>query len=253
MKKLQDKVVIVTGGGQGIGEAICHHMANEGACVVAADINVERVNKVANEISATGERVLAVEADITKMQDAKRIVESAIAEFGGVNILVNNAGTTAWDRRTFFHESTEDLWDYIIAVNLTGLRNCSRAVIEHMMEKQTGRIISMASIAGVIGSSGKGVEYSAAKAGVIGFTKALAKEVAAHGINVNCISPGLIETAVLASQPQEIKDSVKRNIYVGRLGQPDDIAGLVVFLASNEGSFITGQNFIVDGGITLGP
>jgi len=228
-------------------------MASEGADVVVADIAVEKANEVADEARATGRKAIAVNMDVIKMQDVNQMVKKVLGELGEIDILVNNAGTIAWEKRTLFHESTEELWDYLIAVNLTGVRNCSRAVIEHMMQRQTGRIISMASIAGVTGSSGKGVDYSAAKAGIIGFTKALAKEAAAHGINVNCISPGLTETTFLSTQPQEMKDSLKRTIYVGRLGQPEDIAGMAVFLASDEASFITGQNFIVDGGTTLGP
>ena len=251
-KRLKDKVAIVTGGASGIGKAIVLRMANEGANVVVADIAFEQAMRVASEVVATGGNAIAINVDVVKNQDTNKMAKRVMNDFGKVDILVNNAGGSAREKRSLFCESTEEVWDWVIAINLKGVRNCSRAVIEHMVQRRSGKIINMASISGVIGSSTRGVDYSAAKAGIIGFTKALAKEAAPYGINVNCISPGPIETPLLLSLPEEMLEKVKQTIHLGRLGKPEEIANMVVFLASDETNFITGQNFIVDGGRSLG-
>jgi len=249
--KLKDKVVIVTGGASGIGRAICLGMANEGADVVVADIATEQANKVVNEVKAIGCKAIVVKVDITKSQEANQMAKTVLDEFGKIDILVNNAGASEGKKGVPFCESTEETWDWMIALNLKGVRNCTRAVINHMIDKRSGRIISTASIAGVKGTVPL-TAYSTAKAGVIGFTKVLAKEVASYGVYVNSVSPGPIETPLFLSAPKENQERRLRGVHLGRLGKPEEIASMVVFLASDDASYITGQNFIVDGGKTLG-
>ena len=227
-------------------------MAYEGANVVVADIAVEQANIVTSQVRATGQKAIAMSVDITKSQDANQMVKTVLDEFGRIDILVNNAGGSAREKGSLFCESTEEIGDWIVGINLKGVRNCTRAVIEHMIQRQTGKIISTASITGIVGNIGQ-VDYSAAKAGIIGFTKALATEVAPYKINVNCVSPSTTETERIALRlPEEVKEGERKTTLLGRLGEPEDIANMVDFLASDEANFITGQNFIVDGGRTLG-
>ena len=188
--------------------------------------------------------------DVTQSQDVNRMIELVLKEFGKIDILVNNAGGTPRGKGIPFSESEEKIWDWQIDLNLNSVRNCTRAVINHMIERKDGKIISIASVAGVKGTPGR-IEYSTAKASIIGFTKALAKEVAAFGINVNCVSPGPTETDLLFAAPQENRDALLNTIYLKRFGTPSEVASMVVFLASGESDIITGQNFIVDGGRTL--
>jgi NAD(P)-dependent dehydrogenase (short-subunit alcohol dehydrogenase family) len=248
--KLKDRVAIVTGGASGIGKAICTRMATEGADVVVADIAIEQAKEVAKELNAIGPRVTAIRVDATKSHDANQMVDAVLGEFGRIDILVNNVGGTARERKGPFCESTEEVWDWVIDLNLKSVRNCTRAVINHMIERKSGKIVNIGSVAGVKGSVIL-VDYSAAKAGVIGFTTALAKEVAPYGINVNCVSPGPIETPLLFSSSQERREGLRKTIYLGRFGKPEEIANMAIFLASDEASFMVGQNFIVDGGRSL--
>ena len=226
-------------------------MASQGADVVVADIAVEQAEKVVNEVKAMGRRAMALRVDVTKSEDANQMIKAVLDKFGEIDILVNNAGGSAPEKGIPFCESTEETWDWVIALNLKGVRNCTRAVIEPMMQRRSGKIISIASIAGVKGTADR-VDYSTAKAGVIGFTKALAKEVASYGIYVNSVSPGPIETPLLLASSPERRESLKQSVYLGRFGKAEEIADMVVFLASDEASFIIGQNFIVDGGRSLG-
>jgi NAD(P)-dependent dehydrogenase (short-subunit alcohol dehydrogenase family) len=245
--KLAEKVAIVTGAASGIGRAIALALAREGANVVIGDIDLDGASKVADEIRALGHESIAVKADVSRSEEVNQMVEAAFEEFGRVDILVNNAGGSARERASLFKDSTENVWDFVIGRNLKGTMLCTRAVINHMLEKGTGRIINIASAAGVVGESLL-CDYSAAKAGVIGFTKALAREVSPCGINVNCISPGVIKTKTLESFSEEKLEGPMKGILVGRLGKPEDIACMAVFLASDESSFITGQNHVVCGG-----
>jgi len=247
---LKDKVSIVTGGASGIGEAICKRMAQEGANIVVADIAVEQAEKLSDELNKIGPRALALKVDVTKSQDTEQMLKNVVNEFGKVDILVNNAGGSSPEKGIHFWESREEVWDWTHTLNLKGVNNCTRAVINHMIERKTGKIVSIASISGVDGTVTK-VDYSAAKAGVIGFTRALAKEVASFGVNVNAVSPGPIETPLFISNTEEFKENVLKAIPLKRFGKPEDIANMVLFLASDEADFITGQNFIVDGGRTL--
>jgi len=248
---LKDKVSIVTGGASGIGEAICKRMAQEGANIVVADIAVEQAEKVVDELKAMGSRAMALKIDTTKSQDANKMVTAVLDEFGKVDILVNNVGGTPRGKGGPLWEITEEVWDWMISLNLKSVFNCTKAVINHMIEKRAGKIISIASVAGVRGTATR-IGYSTAKAGVICFTKALAKEVASYGISVNAVSPGPTETELLSAASQQRRKGLMKSIYLGRFGKPEEIANMVVFIASDEADFITGQNFIVDGGRTLG-
>lgn len=248
--KLKDKVVIVTGGASGIGEAICKRMAEEGATVVIADISIEQAAKVAKEIMGKGKKAGTRKVDITKSQEVNQMVESVLGEFKKIDILVNNAGGSSPEKGVYFHQSDEKTWDWTIALNLKGARNCTRAVINHMIQRKSGKIVNIASISGVAGTLTK-VDYSAAKAGVIGFTRALAKEVASYGINVNSVSPGPIATPLFVQNKEDFKEAARQAVLLKRFGKPEEIANMVVFLASDEANFIIGQNFIVDGGRIL--
>ena len=247
--KLKGKVSIVTGGGGGIGEAICKRMAREGARVAVADISFEAAKKVANEIELKGGKAIAREVDVTRSLNVNEMINRVLNEFGWIDILVNNAGGGARQKAPFY-ESTEEDWDYVIALNLKGVRNCTRAVINHMIQRHTGKIISIASVAGVKGTTNI-LDYSTAKAAVIGFTKALAREVASLGINVNSVSPGPIATPLFLRNSEEFKERITKDVLIGRLGNPEEIANMVVFLASDEADYVVGQNFIVDGGRSL--
>jgi len=248
--KLECKVSIVTGAGQGIGQAIALSLAKEGADVVVNDMNIETAKSIAAEIQAMGRRTLAIKADVGKSEEVNEMVTMIISEMGGVDILVNNAGGGARERGSEFKDSTEEVWDFVINRNLKGVLNCTRAVINHMIERQSGKIVNIASTIAFSPEPGQ-ADYGGAKAGIIGFSKSLAKEVGRYGINVNCVSPGVIETIALKQVPQEMLERYLSKQILKRRGQPQDIANMVVFLASEEASFITGQNYAVCGGISV--
>jgi NAD(P)-dependent dehydrogenase (short-subunit alcohol dehydrogenase family) len=251
--KLENKVAIVTGAGGGIGQVTAIRLAKEGANLVVNDISPEALNKVASEIKGMGHKVIAVKADITHSKEVKQIVKTALDELGGIDILVNVAGGAArGEKRGYFHEVSEEAWSSVIDLNLKGTLMCCHAVIEHMMKKRSGKIINIGSVAGMIGSSIAMADYSAAKAGVIGFTKALAKELGPYGINVNCVSPGPIGTPHFFTLDPETVKKLESFTYLKRLGKPEEVANVVVFLASDEASYVTGQNYAVCGGRSLG-
>jgi len=254
--RVKDKVAIVTGGAGAIGGEVSRLLAAEGASVVVADIKMAEAVRVVKEITSAGHKGLAVSTDVIKIDDAKRLVSTTLNSFGHIDILVSVAGgSTGPSIKTgldFFAQSSEKRAEEIVDLNLIGTINCTRAVINHMIARRSGKIVSISSTSGVIGMM-KGVEYSAAKAGIIGLTKALAKEVAPYGINVNCISPGIVGTPrVLAMAKESIAEWAK-GIKMGRLCRPEEIASVVLFLVSEESSYITGQNIVVDGGLSLGP
>ena len=243
--KLENKVAIVTGGANGIGRAIALRLAQEGADVVIPDIDLKGANKVVQEIEAQGRRGLAIKTDVSKSDEVKAMAKTALDKFGKVDILVNNAGGSERERRAPFKDSTEEVWDYVIAINYKGVLNCCRAVINHMIDRRYGKIVSIGSIAGEAGASEGHAAYDGAKGAYISFTKSLAKEVACYDINVNNISCGPIEFA-WPNQPSRI-EKLKQLTGFGRIGKPEDIAATVAFLVSDEANFITGQNLGVCG------
>jgi len=241
---LSNRVAIVTGSGRGIGRAIALKLAEVGATVVVNDIG-ESVNTVVEEIKAMKRQGLAVEADVSLSPDVSRLVETTVATLGKVDILVNNAGIT---RDQLLIRMSDEDWDRVLNVNLKSVFLCSRAVLRHMLKQRWGRIISLASIVGVVGNQGQ-ANYASAKAGIIGFTRTIAKEVASRGITANAVAPGFIDTEMTQRLPEDWKQQLKSRIPVGYLGTPRDVAETVAFLASEEARYITGQVINIDGGM----
>jgi 2-hydroxycyclohexanecarboxyl-CoA dehydrogenase len=247
VRGLRDKVVVVTGAGRGMGKAIAERLAEEGARVAVTDVDKESaLSTAAGLAGAAGFRL-----DITDAAEVSARIEEIVAALGPIDALVNNAG---WDRLGPFLETDEDLWDRLIDINLRGPIRLTKAVLPQMVERQRGRIVNISSDAGRVGSTGEAV-YSACKAGIIGFSKTIAREMARHGITVNAICPGPTATPLLASMVGEGNDklieSLKRGIPMRRLGEPDDVAGAVAFIVSDDAGFITGQTLSVSGGLTM--
>jgi NAD(P)-dependent dehydrogenase (short-subunit alcohol dehydrogenase family) len=254
--KLENRVALVTGGGRGIGKAISLRLADEGAHVVIAATTLAPAQAVVDEIVRRGRRALAIQTDVSSSDAVRQCVAQALETFGQIDILVNNAGGSARGRMSLFCESEEETWEYVLGTNLKGVFHTCRAVINPMLARGSGSIINIGSVAGMVGLASQ-VDYSAAKGAVIAFTKALAKETAAHGIRVNCVSPGPIRSDAGRSIPTERKKSLAYETLshatgFDRFGDPEDIANLVAFLASDDAKFITGQNHPVCGVMNLG-
>lgn len=243
-------VAIVTGGASGIGRETALRLSREGAKVAIVDINLDGANKVADEISAAGGESLALKTDITNLDEAHRMAKAVLDKFGQVDILANIAGGAFPSKMGSFAQSDRQVWDLNINLNLFGTFNCTRAVVNHMMERKKGRIVNIASVAGMVGQATT-ADYAAAKGGIIAFTKSLAKELAPYGINVNCVSPAITGTERVRSMPKDFLQRQIDTIHLHRFGEPEEIANVVVFLASDEASFVTGANYVADGGITL--
>lgn len=246
--KFDGKVAIVTGGARGIGRAICDTLAKAGAQICVADLNLEQAQASAKEISEIfGQKTMALQVNVSDTENARKMVESALSEFSKIDILVNNAGVT---RDTLIMRMDESDWDLVLDVNLKGAFNCSKAVVRTMVKQRYGRIVNISSVSGLAGQAGQ-TNYSASKAGLIGFTKALAREVASRGITVNAVAPGFIPTALTVDLPDELKDTIIKNTPMGRMGKPEEVAQAVAFFASDEASYITGQVLSVDGGMVM--
>jgi 3-oxoacyl-[acyl-carrier protein] reductase len=243
--RVPDKVALVTGGGQGLGETISLALAREGAHVAIGDVNLDRAERVVGLIEEEGRKAIALRADVSSESEIKALVAQSVAGLGTIDILVNNAG--------IFHggpiaEMSEDIWDRVLDVNLKGTFLCSREIIPLFKEKGRGKVINIASLAGQVGGILAGANYATSKAGVICFTKSLAKELAPFGVNVNCIAPGVIDTEMTEAFPRE---ELKKSIPLGTLGEPQDIANAVLFFASEESKYITGETLNVNGGVLM--
>ena len=243
---LSDRVAIVTGSGRGIGRAIALKLAEVGATIIITDIGeASTVNSVAEEVRAMSRESLAILADVSLASDVDRMVAETVATYGRIDILVNNAGIT---RDQLVLRMSDEDWDKVLNVNLKSVFLCTRAVLRHMLKQRWGRIISIASIVGITGNAGQ-ANYASAKAGIIGFTRTIAKEVASRGITANAIAPGFIETQMTQKLEEKQREELAKRIPLGYLGTPRDVAEAVAFLASEEARYITGQVLNVDGGM----
>ncbi len=243
-------VAVVTGGASGIGRETALRLVREGAKVALVDINIDSANKVAEEIKALGGEALSLKVDITSLDEAHQMAKAVLDRFGQIDILANIAGGAFPSKMGTFAQSDRAIWDLNINLNLFGTFNCTRAIVNHMMERKKGKIVNIASVAGMVGQATT-ADYAAAKGGIIAFTKSLAKELAPYGINVNCVSPALTGTERVRSMPKDFLQKQIDYIHLHRFGEPVEIANVVVFLASDEASFVTGANYVADGGITL--
>ena len=245
--QLTGKVALVTGAAQGIGKSVALLLARNGADIVVSDINLEKAEETAKEIQAVGRKAIATKVDVASLGDVERMVQAVIEHFGHIDILINNAGIT---RDKLILRMAEEDWDAVLNINLKGTFNCTKVVVRHMSKQRSGKIVSIASVVGEMGNAGQ-ANYSASKAGVIGFTKTIAREFAQRGINVNAIAPGYIETPMTEALPEKAKEELRRLIPMERLGRPEDVAEAVLFLVSEASGYITGQVLNVNGGIYM--
>jgi len=242
---LSGKVALITGAGRGIGKAITLKLAAQGAITVVNDIALPGAQSVVDEIKDKGGDGLAIVANVSSAADVAHMVEAAIAAYGHIDILVNNAGIT---RDQLLLRMTDSEWDDVLNIDLRSVFLCTRAVLKHMLKERKGRIVSIASIVGLMGNAGQ-ANYAAAKAGIVGFTRSVAKEIASRGITANAVAPGFIETDMTAKLSEKQKQDLMSRIPLGYLGTPQDVAEVVAFLASDEARYITGQVITIDGGM----
>jgi NAD(P)-dependent dehydrogenase (short-subunit alcohol dehydrogenase family) len=247
---MKDRVVLVTGGAGGIAHATCRRLAKEGAKLAIADLNIEAANKLADEIKALGVEAIAIKVDVTSLEDTDQMAQTVLDKFGQIDILINMAGGAIPRWMSPFAQSTQEGWDKTIGLNLYGTLTCTRSVVNHMIERKKGKIVNMASVSGMVGQATT-ADYAAAKGGIIAFTKSLAKELAPYAINVNCVSPSFTGTPRVLGMSKEFLQRQIDRIHLHRYAKPEEVANVIVFLASDETDFVTGSNYVIDGGITL--
>jgi len=246
--KLKDQIAVITGGAQGIGRAIALQLATEGANLVLSDVDEVKVQATAAEIAKEKNvQTLGVKGNVAQFADCERLVEQSIDKFGRIDILINNAGIT---RDNLVMRMGDDEWDSVIAVNLKGVFNCTKAAIRPMMKQRKGRIVNIASVVGLMGNAGQ-ANYAASKGGVVALTKTCAREFASRNILVNAVAPGFIRTRMTDALTEEQKKKLLELIPLGRLGEPEDVARVVLFLCSEESSYITGHVVSVNGGMYI--
>ncbi len=246
---LENKVAVVTGASRGIGRAVALELARRGASVVVNyHKNADAASEVVSAIQAAGGRAIAVQADVGEFTQAETLIQAALDTFGQIDILVNNAGTT---RDQLLMLMKEEEWDEVLRTNLKSVFNCCKAAARPMVRRRQGRIINITSVSGIAGQAGQ-TNYAASKAGIIGFTKSLAKELGPRNITVNCVAPGFIMTDLTADLPEELKQKGIEATPLRRWGKPEEVAYAVAFLASDEAAFITGATLTVDGGLVMG-
>ena len=244
---LEGKVAIVTGAAQGIGRAIAETLARDGADIVVADLDPGRSQETVTAITKLGRRAVNVKVNVAEWNDVKNMTEQVLKDWGKIDILVNNAGVT---RDGLLVRMKEEDWNLVLQVNLHGTFHCTKAVLQPMTKQRSGRIVNIASIVGAMGNAGQ-ANYAASKAAVIGFTKSVAREYASRMVTVNAVAPGFVDTAMTQGLSQEVRDTLLKQIPLGRLGQPGDVAEAVRFLASEEAGYITGQVLHVNGGMLM--
>lgn len=246
--KLEGKVALITGASRGIGRAIALKLAAEGAKVAINFAgNITKAEEVKNAVESSGGEAMLVQGDVSDFEKVNEIVKKVVDTWGRLDILVNNAGIT---RDNLMLKMSESDFDSVIATNLKGVFNCTKAVTRLMMKQHSGRIVNMSSVVGLMGNAGQ-ANYAAAKAGIIGFTKSVAKEFAPRGITVNAVAPGFIETDMTDALPDKIKTDLTEKIPIGRIGKPEDIANAVMFFVADDAAYITGQVICVDGGMAM--
>lgn len=245
--RLKDKVAIITGAGRGIGQATAFKFAREGAKVMVCDIKQDWIDDTVAQIKADGGEAIGAVADVRNMQSLESMVKATVDQWGRVDVLVNNAGIVA-DAQ--LKNMTEDQFDNVIEINLKGVYNCTRAVVNKMLEQQSGVILNASSIVGLYGNFGQ-TNYAASKFGVIGMVKTWARELGRKGIRANAVCPGFIATSILGSMPEKVINTLEERVPMGRLGKPEEIANTFAFLASDEASYINGAVIEVSGGLTI--
>ncbi|MFP4015615.1 MAG: 3-oxoacyl-[acyl-carrier-protein] reductase [Halanaerobiales bacterium] len=248
--KLEGKIALVTGSSRGIGATTAIKLAKEGADIIINypfSAEEENAADLLSRIEETGRKAIMIEADISKLDEDSKLIDKGIEAFGKIDILVNNAGIT---RDNLLLRLKEEDWDAVMNVNLKGVFNCTKAILRSMMKQRSGKIINLASVVGVMGNAGQ-TNYSASKAGVIGFTKSVAKEVSSRGITANAVAPGFIESHMTENLPENVKEDMLSSIPLNRFGKQEDVANLISFLASSDADYINGQVINVDGGMVM--